>query len=143
MKVSECSARIGISSRAYHPLFGLRWLFRRMNIYPNAYYNYLAQRKKAYQQQKQRILQKIRDIYHAYNGVPGYRTMQVCLGREGMVISRPTVHRYMNREPLSLLSRDSGFFYVQPESTRTRGLCFGIDGVYIIAYNRIISLLCP
>ena len=74
-----------------------------MNIYPNAYYNYLAQRKEAYQQQKQRILQKIQDIYHAYNGVPGYRTMQVYLGREGIVISRPTVHRYMNRE-LGLLA---------------------------------------
>ena len=72
--------------QTYHPLFSLRWLFRRMNIYPNAYYNYLAQRKKAYQQQKQRILQKIKDIYHAYNGVPGYRTMQVYLRREGMVI---------------------------------------------------------
>ena len=34
-----------------------------MNIYPNAYYNYLAQRKKAYQQQKHRILQKIKDIF--------------------------------------------------------------------------------
>ena len=74
-----------------------------MNIYPNAYYNYLAQRKAAYQQQKQRILQKIKDIYHAYNGVPGYRTMRVYLGREGMRISRPTVHRYMNRE-LGLLA---------------------------------------
>ena len=74
-----------------------------MNIYPNAYYNYLAQRKAAYQQQKQRILQKIKDIYHAYNGVPGYRTMQVYLRREGIVISRPTVHRYMNRE-LGLLA---------------------------------------
>ena len=74
-----------------------------MNIYPNAYYNYLAQRKVAYQQQKQQILQKIRDIYHAYNGVPGYRTMQVYLRREGIVISRPTVHRYMNRE-LGLLA---------------------------------------
>ena len=59
-----------------------------MNIYPNAYYNYLAQRKKAYQQQKQRILQKIKDIYHAYNGVPGYCTMQVYLGREGIEQNR-------------------------------------------------------
>ena len=30
----------------YSYLFGVRWLLRRLNIYPNAYYNYLKNRKK-------------------------------------------------------------------------------------------------
>ena len=28
--------------------FGLRWLFKRCNVYPNGYYNYLKHRKQAY-----------------------------------------------------------------------------------------------
>lgn len=30
----------------YSYLFGVRWLLRRLNIFPNAYYNYLRNRKK-------------------------------------------------------------------------------------------------
>ena len=43
------------------------------------------------------MLLKITDIYHKYHGVTGYRTMQVYLKREGVLYSRTTVHKYMNR----------------------------------------------
>ena len=29
----------------YHPVFGVRWLLKRLSIYPNAYYNYLKHRE--------------------------------------------------------------------------------------------------
>ena len=32
----------------YNKEFGLRWLLRKFNIYPNAYYNYLKNRKADY-----------------------------------------------------------------------------------------------
>ena len=78
--------------------FGVRWLLRRLGICPNAYYNYLKDRKADYRVQKQRIQDEIRDIYHDGNGVPGYRSVCALLKRRGIVLSSPTVHRYMNQE---------------------------------------------
>lgn len=43
-----------------------------MNICPNAYYNYLKNKKYAYRQEKAEIQRKIVEIYHRENGVPGY-----------------------------------------------------------------------
>ena len=31
-----------------HVIFGIRWLLRRLNIFPNAYYNYLKNKKADY-----------------------------------------------------------------------------------------------
>ena len=42
--------------------------------------------------------EQIHEIYHAHNGVDGYRTMQVYLERKGFSLSLPTVHKYMNIE---------------------------------------------
>lgn len=78
--------------------FGLRWLFRRMGIYSNAYYNYLKQSKSVYHRQKHDIYCAIRDIYHELNGIIGHRSMRVFLAREGIYLSKTTVHKYMNRE---------------------------------------------
>ena len=39
----------------YSYLFGVRWLLRRLNIYPNAYYNYLKNRKKKSIEEKEKI----------------------------------------------------------------------------------------
>ena len=77
---------------------GARWLFRKLDIYPNAYYNYLKHRKADYYTKKQSILDEISAIYHANNGVPGYRCMQAYLKRKGIQLSPLTVHRYMNKE---------------------------------------------
>ena len=47
----------------YSFLFGVRWLLRRLNIYPNAYYNYVKNRKKESIQEKENIKNKIKEIY--------------------------------------------------------------------------------
>lgn len=81
-----------------YSLFGVRWLLRRLNIYPNAYYNYLKHRKAYYYAQKSKIKEQISIIYHAHNGVDGYRQMKVYLERENIHLSPLTVHKYMNKE---------------------------------------------
>jgi len=78
--------------------FGLRWLLRRLKVYPNAYYNYLKKRTLKTNQQKQAIKEKIKEIYHKQNGVPGYRMMKKLLERENIFISMTTAHYYMNKE---------------------------------------------
>ena len=69
-----------------------------MGIYPNAYYNYLKHRKEKYSIRKQKILDMVQILFHRYNGVPGYRQMRIYLEREGIFLSYPTVHKYMNKE---------------------------------------------
>ncbi len=70
----------------------------RLNIYPNAYYNYRKHRKVDYYAQKQEVLTEIERIYHGNNGVVGYRSMKVYLDRKSIHLSNLTVHRYMNKE---------------------------------------------
>lgn len=82
----------------YHDIFGVRWLLRRFNIYPNAYYNYLKNRKSEYHATKQRTLAEIQKIYHDHGGVNGYRSIRVFLERKNIRLSAPTVHKYMNKE---------------------------------------------
>ena len=82
----------------HHAEFGIRWLLKRLNIYPNAYYNYRKHRKANYYAYKKEIKTQIQEIYHAYNGVVGYRFMTVYLSRKGYHCSPATVHKYMNVE---------------------------------------------
>lgn len=84
--------------RDNHSEFGVNWLLRRLKIYPNAYYNYLKDRKVEYRSQKEQICKEINNIYHSNNGVLGYRSMRVFLGRRDFHISNVTVHKYMNTE---------------------------------------------
>lgn len=65
---------------------------------PNAYYNFLKNRKAGYCTQKQKVFAKITEIYHEHNGVDGYRSMKVYLERKGYALSNLTVHKYMNVE---------------------------------------------
>ena len=69
-----------------------------MGIYPNAYYNYRKHRKAEYYAQKTAVQEQIREIYHEHNGVDGYRSMTVYLGRKGYKYSPTTIHKYMNTE---------------------------------------------
>ena len=71
---------------------------RKFGICPNAYYNYLKNRKAEYQHQKDAIKSLISEIYHSHGGVDGYRTIHAYLTRMGHNISRLTVHKYMNTE---------------------------------------------
>ena len=43
----------------YGHRYGVRWLMRKLNISPNAYYNFLKNRKEKYHEQKNRIKQEI------------------------------------------------------------------------------------
>ena len=47
---------------------------------------------------KEEVQGVIKDIYHAHNGVDGYRSMKVSLERKGYVYSATTIHKYMNTE---------------------------------------------
>lgn len=76
----------------------MRWLLRKFEITPNAYYNFLKNRKSAYHTQKQKVLNEIHTIYHEHGGVDGYRSMKVYLERKGMYLSNLTIHKYMNCE---------------------------------------------
>ena len=58
-----------------------------MRICPNAYYNYRKHRKSDYHAQKENVKAQIREIYHAHNGVDGYRSMTVYLSRKGYAYS--------------------------------------------------------
>ena len=57
--------------------FGTRWLLKRMGVFPNAYYNYLKQTKAVYRVKKSEICRKIKNIYHEFGGILGYRSMRV------------------------------------------------------------------
>ena len=39
----------------YKAEFGLRWLLRKFNLYPNAYYNYIKDRKSEYRKEKVKV----------------------------------------------------------------------------------------
>lgn len=55
---------------------------RKFNICPNAYYNYLKNRKADYHQHKDEIKNSIREIYHSHSGVDGYKTIHAYLIRK-------------------------------------------------------------
>ena len=83
----------------YSFLFVVRWLLRRLNIYPNAYYNYLKNRKKESIQEKENIKSKIKEIYHSNNGILGHRQVKKVLQRlYNINISKTTAHKYLNKE---------------------------------------------
>ena len=87
----------------YKKVFGLRWLLRKFQLSPNAYYNYLKQRKSVYREQKNYIQKEIKSIYYNNNRLPGHRSMRIFLQRKGIHLSKTTVHKYMNKD-LSLHS---------------------------------------
>ena len=81
----------------------MRWLLRKFGICPNAYYNFLKNRKSEYHKRKEGIKASISNIYHSHGGADGYRTVQAYLCRQGTIVSRLTIHKYMNKE-MQLLS---------------------------------------
>lgn len=73
-----------------------------MGIWPNAYYNYLKQKKAAYHARKTEIYREIKRIYHETGGIMGHRNMKIFLARKGIILSKTTVFKYMNKELLLL-----------------------------------------
>lgn len=82
----------------YKTEFGLRWLLRKFRIYPNAYYNYLKNRKAEYIKEKERIYEAIKSIYYNNGRIIGHRWMVIFLARKNIFISKTTAHKYMNKE---------------------------------------------
>lgn len=82
----------------YKKVFGLRWLLRKFQLSPNAYYNYLKQHKAVYKERKERIQEEIKSIYYKHNGLLGHRTMRIFLLRKGIYFSKTTIHKYMKKE---------------------------------------------
>ncbi|MCS1351341.1 IS3 family transposase [Mechercharimyces sp. CAU 1602] len=80
----------------------MRWLLKRFQLSPHAYYNYRKERKAAYYKRKEETQSVIKDIYHRYNGKMGYRMVQRQFSKEGQSFSLITVHKYMKE--LSLRS---------------------------------------
>lgn len=73
-------------------------MLNRMRIHPNAYYNYLKQKKAAYHAGKAEICDEIKSIYHEFGGILGHRSMRIFLLRKGIILSKTTVFKYMNKE---------------------------------------------
>ena len=78
--------------------FGLRWLFRKFNLSPNAYYNYLKNRKADYHEEKFKVQEAIKSIYYNNGRIIGHRWMVIFLARQNIFISKTTAHKYMNKE---------------------------------------------
>jgi len=78
---------------------------RRLNVYPNGYYNYLKRRKEAYLQKKAEVQRQIVSIYHERCGVPGYRMMQKLLIPYGFTLSKVTTYKYMDELGLKSIVR--------------------------------------
>lgn len=80
---------------------------------PNAYYNYLKDRKKEYRKRVSRIQKRIVAIYHQEDGVPGYRQMKQYLAQEDVYISERTCHHYMHTLGLKSIVRPRKPAYVK------------------------------
>lgn len=91
----------------------MRWLLRRFNIYPNAYYNYIKDRKYQYYEDKARVQRKIVEIYHKNDGVPGYRMMRDYLEQCNINYSCTTVYKYMKELRLRSIVRRKKPGYVK------------------------------
>lgn len=69
-----------------------------MEIHPNAYYNYKKNHKAKYHKNKKENCETIKNIYHDCNGIIGHRKMRIFLQNKGILLSKTTVHKYMNKE---------------------------------------------
>lgn len=82
----------------YKDKFGIRWLLRKMNICPNAYYHYLKNIQVKKRALKKQICEEIKRLYHETGGILGHRSMRIFLARKGIFLSKTTVHKYMNKD---------------------------------------------
>ena len=97
----------------------MRWLLQRLNVYPNAYYNYLKDRKAEARRTRTTVLRTISEIYHFHSGIPGYRMMTYLLAQKGHNYSRQTVFQYMHALGLSSVTRKkSKYRYIKGHANK-------------------------
>ena len=80
---------------------------------PNAYYNYLKNRKNEYRKRKCDTQRRIVYLYHRENGVPGYRQIQFYLNQEGWYVSPLLILWYMCSLNLKSIVRRRKSAYVK------------------------------
>lgn len=71
-------------------------MLNKFQINPNAYYNFLKNRKQQYHAQVSQIKLKIESLFHAHQGTLGYRMMGDLLRMAGEDICDATVYKYMD-----------------------------------------------
>lgn len=83
----------------------------------NSYYLHIKNRdiKAIKQRNKQIILEKIKEIYHANHGTPGYRQMKFELEKYSINLSPNTVYKYMKKLKISSITRRK-YHYKQGEA---------------------------
>ena len=90
----------------------------KFNICPNAYYNYLKYRKAQYYETKIETLNKIVKLYHANDGVPGYRMVRDYLKLEDIIYSYSTIYKYMKELGLRSIVRAKKPVYVKSNACK-------------------------
>lgn len=84
-----------------------------MKIYPNAYYNYLKDRKHKQREEKVNIQKEMVKIYHDHDGVPGYRMTCDYLALQGVKISYATAFEYFHELGLHSIVRRNHYEYTK------------------------------
>lgn len=85
---------------------------------PNGYYNYLKNRKKEYRETKAKVQRKIVKIYHATNGIPGYRMMRDLLEKYDYDYCNQTIYTYMQELGLRSICRRRKPDYVKGKANK-------------------------
>lgn len=97
----------------------MRWLCLKFNISTASYYNYLQHKKKVYYQRKHLICKTIKEIYHSYQGILGYRKVKIFLEHYGIYVSVNTVRRYMQQLGLQAIVRKKKYKYPKSSNRET------------------------
>lgn len=94
--------------------YGLNWLLKVCKVNKNSYYHFLKKHKNEHSDnKKEKIKEKILEIYHKHNGVPGYRMVRTYLEKEGYHISPLTTYRYMKELNIRSIVRKEKPKYVK------------------------------
>ncbi len=88
-------------------------MFRKLDISPNGYYQYLKQLKQEYYENKACIQRIISQVYHDRSGTIGRVMMKEYLCNEGYQISLTTVKKYMRELGLKSIIRRKKPSYVK------------------------------
>ena len=93
--------------------YGLNWLLRICKVNKNSYYSFLKNKNEEANKKKERVLKKMLNIYHAYNGVTGYRMLTSYLAKEGFKLSFLTTYKYMKELQIQSIVRKRKPAYVK------------------------------
>ena len=64
------------------------------------------------------------ELFHRYNGVPGYRQMRIYLEREGIFLIYPTAHKHIKQElGLIAIVRRKRKIFIAAENIKSSRTC--------------------